>query len=281
MTELRERIERWCREESLEMATARDDEGGFDCNVSLFGEPSLAISIRSAAGAPGRLLVAHTFDFAGPDELAGGADPAERFVALCEAVALGRSALVECRPSWGQGRASAEVGVTVFAEGLTKQSFLTALDEVRKVGLLLERELQAASMSAGVMAEVQGIVEQSSALASTVAASAAAGAEEAAPPMPEDIQPVVEELELAVAEEIPAAVAEPPPPAAEEMPAAVAEPPPSVPDGVLPPIEEPQPAPMATAPSESAAERFCTNCGAPIRGRARFCRTCGARLEDE
>lgn len=275
MTEFREKIERWCREESLEVAVARDDEGGFDYTISL-AEPPLAISVRSA-GAPGRLLVAHTFDFAVPDDLADGA---ERFMALCEGVALARSALVRCTPSWEESSASAEVTVTVFTEDLTKQLFLTALGEVKKVGLVLDRELQAVYMSAGVIAEVQAIIEESSALASTVAAGTA-GAEEAASPVPEDVQPVVQEAELAVAEEIPAVVEEPPPPAAEEMPAAAEEPALSVPDDVLPAVEEPQPAPMPIAPSEAVADRFCTNCGAAIRGRARFCRTCGAPLEDE
>jgi predicted RNA-binding Zn-ribbon protein involved in translation (DUF1610 family) len=260
MTELKDRIERWCREESLEVAVARDDEGGFDCTMSL-AEPPLAISVRSV-GAPGRLLVACTFDFAVPDDLAEGA---ERFMALCEGVALARSALIRCTPSWEESRVSAEVAVTVFAEDLTKQLFLTALGEVKKVGLVLERELQAISMSAGVIAEVQAIIEESSALASTVAAGTA-GAEEAAPPAPEDVQPAVDE---------------PPPPAAEEMPAIVEESPPVLVEEMPAAVEEPNPAPMPVAPSEAVADRFCTNCGAAIRGRARFCRTCGAPLEDE
>jgi hypothetical protein len=198
MTELRERIERWCREESLELAIAKDDEGGLDCALPVFGEPPLAITIRSAPGMPGRLLLAHTFECAIPDELAATSEGAQRFAGLAEAVALARSALVECRPSWGQGRASAEVVVTVFAEGLTKQSFLTGLDEVRKVGLLLGRELEAASLTAGVLAEVQSIVAQSAAFISPPATEPeqAEGAEsvveEDAPPAVEPSQPQAE-----------------------------------------------------------------------------------------
>jgi len=180
MTELREKIERWCREESLELAVAKDDEGGLVCTLLAFGEPPLAITVRSAVEGPGRLLLAHTFEFAVPNELATDAQGAERFSGLAEGIAFARSALVECRPSWGQGRASAEVTVSLFAEGLTKQSFLTGLDEVRKVGVLLGKELEAASLSAGVLAEVQGIIAQSAAIGSS-AAPEAAQTEAAAP----------------------------------------------------------------------------------------------------
>jgi hypothetical protein len=192
MTELRERIERWCREESLELAIAKDDEGGLDCTLPAIGEPPLAITVRSAAEGPGRLLLAHTFEFAVPNELASDAQGAERFSALAEGIALARSALVECRPSWGQGRAAAEVAVTVFAEGLTKQSFLTGFDEVRKVGVLLGKELEAASLSAGVLAEVQGIIAQSAAIGSSAAPEAA---------QTEAAAPVVAEAAAVVAEQ--------------------------------------------------------------------------------
>jgi hypothetical protein len=235
MTELRERIERWCREESLELAVAKDDEGGLVCTLPSFGEPKLAITVRSAAEGPGRLLLAHTFEFAVPEELATDAQGAERFSGLVEGIALARSALVECRPSWGQGRASAEVAVTVFAEGLTKQSFLTALDEVRKVGVLLGRELEAASMSAGVLAEVQSIIAQSAAFASS-ATPDAAQAEAAAPIAGEAATPAVE----------------PPQPQAEA--AVVAEQPAAAPDVFCP---------NCGTPVRSGA-RFCRSCGANL-----------------
>ena len=265
MTELREKVERWCREESLEAAVNRDEESSFGCIVTL-RELALSISLRSASEDENRLLLGHTFEFAVPDELPDGA---ERFVALCEGAALARSSLITCRPMWGQPSASAEVTVTLFAQDLTKQSFLTALEEMRKAGLVLERELQAVLLSAGVMAEVQAIIEESRAMASTVAAETA-NAEEPAPPAPEDVQPVVEEAPLvaeepapAVVEEAPAVVEEPAPIVAEEAPAMATEP---------PMVQEPAPL--------LAADRFCTSCGAVIRGTAKFCRTCGTPLEE-
>jgi hypothetical protein len=235
MTELRERIERWCREESLELAVAKDDEGGLVCTLPAFGEPPLPMTIRSAAEGPGRVLLAHTFEFAVPNELASDAQGAERFSGLAEGIALARSALVECRPSWGQGRASAEVAVTVFAEGITKQSFLTGLDEVRKVGVLLAKELEAASLSAGVLAEVQSIIAQSAAIASS-AAPEAVQAEAAAPIVAEAVPPAVE----------------PPQPQAEA--AIVAEQPAAAPDVFCP---------NCGAQVRSGA-RFCRSCGANL-----------------
>ena len=237
MTELRQRIERWCQEESLELAVATDDEGALDCDLASFGEPPLAITIRSAPGMSGRLLLAHTFEFAIPDELAATSEGAERFAGLAEAIELARSSLVECRPVWGQSSASAEVAVTVFAEGLAKQSFLTGLDEVRKVGLLIGRELEAASLSAGVLAEVESIVAQSAALLSPTASEAA--------PVEETAPLVAEAAESA---------GEPPPPQVEA--AAV--------------TEQPEPSldsfcPNCGAPVRSDA-RFCKSCGANLEG---------------
>jgi hypothetical protein len=92
---------------------------------------------------------------------------------IAETLALSRSALVECRPAWGEGRASVEVVVTVFEDGLSKQSFLTALDEVTKAGVLIGRELESASLAAGVLAEVQGIIAQTGAIASAMTAEPA------------------------------------------------------------------------------------------------------------
>jgi len=237
MMELREGIERWCWEESLELAVAKDDEGVLDCALPAFGEPPLAITIRSAPGMPGRLLLAHTFEFAVPDELTTDAQGAERFAALAEGIALARSALVGCRPVWGQSRASAEVVVTLFEEGLTKQSLLTGLDEVRKVGLILGRELEAASLTAGVLAEVQSIVAQSAAFIS--------------PPTAEAVQ--AEEAVPVVAEETLLAVA-PPDPDAE---AAVVAEQPEAGSGVF----------CRNCGQQMRSDaRFCRSCGANLKG---------------
>lgn len=253
MTELKEKIERWSREESLEAVTDRDDEGEFACIITL-RELALSISLRSTDA--NRLLLSYTFEFTLPRGLAGGA---ERFVDLCENVVLSRSSLITCLPRTGETGVSAEVNVTLFTEGLTKQLLQTALEEVRKVGSLLGRALEAESLSAGVMADVQSIVrETSDALRSAVEAGATA-----------DVPSVVQEA-VAIVEEAPAVVIEEPRVSVEE---------PAVEEPVSAVIEEA--APVVEAPPQAEPSgRFCTNCGAAIRGPAKFCRTCGARLED-
>ena len=268
MTELRERIERWCGEESLALTVARDDEGGLDCTA--VGESQPAVTIRSSVEQAGRLVLSHTFEYALSNELAGDAQDAERFAALAAAVVLARSSLVECRPDWGQGRASVAVTVTLFDDGLTKQSLLTGLDEVRKVGLLLERELAAASLIAGVLAEVKSIVAQAPVFASSAAPEAAQGEAAAVP----EAAPVVEEVPPPVVDEVA-------PPAVESLVTEPTEPPPeAVAETVV--AEAPQPEAVAVAPPpDSEPGIFCTNCGYKSRLGARFCRSCGGRLDGE
>jgi hypothetical protein len=239
MTELRDKIERWCREESLEVAIAHDDEGHLGCDVSMT-EPPLTVSVRSTPEAPGRVLLTHTFEFAIPDEPAG--DGAERFAALCEGAALARSALLRCTPSRTQVGVSAEIVVTLFEDGLSKLSFLTGLDEVRKIGVLLGKELEAASLASGVLAEVQGIIAQSAALVSQPQAEAQS-LEPEGPPAEEAVPPAAEPME---------------PPVEAEMPVAISE-----------------------EPVQETPGSFCPSCGFAVASDARFCRSCGARLEAE
>jgi hypothetical protein len=111
------------------------------------------------------------------------ADPEgpQQIATLLERVAANRSGLVECHPPAREGKTPAEVVVTLHEDGLSKHSFLTALEEVSKVTRVIAWELEGISMSAEVLSEVQSIVAQTGALASEVAQAG----QEAPPPAEE------------------------------------------------------------------------------------------------
>jgi hypothetical protein len=179
MTALGDKIKRWCQEESLPLVTEQDEEAGLVCAVSLPGDPQLSVSVRASAAAPGRVLVAHACQPSVPAEMAADPEGPQRFTVLLERVAGSRSGLVECRPVMAGEKLAAEVVVTLHEDGLSKQSFLTSLEEVRKVGRVIAWELEGISAGAEMLSDVQAIVEQTGALASELE-RAAGGAERAA-----------------------------------------------------------------------------------------------------
>jgi len=135
-----------------------------------------------------------------PDELAADAEATQRLTALLERVAASRSLLVECSLLPSQGELKTQIVVTLHEEGMSKQSFLAALEEVRKVERVIGWEVESMAMALGMMSEVHSrvadIAARTEALGSD-AASAVAEAEAAAaltepPPAVEPSQPQAE-----------------------------------------------------------------------------------------
>lgn len=245
VTVLADSIKRWCEQESLAITVDRDDEVAFVGAISLPGEPALSVAVRASGGEPVRLLLSHSFELPIPAEMAADAEKESRIAALVERVAASRSTLLECRQTVQEERMAIELAVTVHEDGMSKQGFLTALEEVRKVGRVVEWELEALALTAGLMSEVRSdlgtIVERADTLASDAAKAA-------------------EELQ------IPAAPAEVPPPPAEGAPLAA----------------EPGPAPSPPPTAEAAptpAARFCPSCGRQAKKEHRFCIGCGSSLD--
>jgi hypothetical protein len=233
-------IKRWCQEESLPVVTEQEAEADLACTVTLPGDPPLAVSVRASVGQPGRVLLSHTAHTPLPEEVGGESEAQQRLAALLERVAASRSALVDCRPVQWKGELATEIVVTLHEDGATKQGFLVALEEIRKVRSVLAWELDTMALTVGLVSEVrsrvEGVVERTEALAS-------------------DAAKAVQEFEASAAALEPASAT------------AVPEPP--------PPTPAPPPAPAAP----SAGGVFCTECGRQARPGARFCNGCGASLE--
>jgi len=181
MTVLGDKIKRWCQEESLSVVAEQDNEAGLACTVSLPGESPLSISVRASGPQPSRILLVCAFDLSVPAKMVADPEGPQQIATLLERVAANRSGLVECHPPAREGKTPAEVVVTLHEDGLSKHSFLTALEEVSKVTRVIAWELEGISMSAEVLSEVQSIVAQTGALASEVAQAG----QEAPPPAEE------------------------------------------------------------------------------------------------
>jgi len=83
--------------------------------------------------------------------------PADCLAAVVEDVVLGRSSLVDARPT--AAGTGAEVVVVIHAEGLNQHTFLEAVFELQKVRLLLHREVRAAIAADQTVATLAALVE--------------------------------------------------------------------------------------------------------------------------
>ena len=236
MTALGDKIRRWCEEESLSAVVEQDDESALACAVSPPGDPSLSIAVRASGPQPSRVLLAHTFELPIPVEIAADPDAPQRIATLLDRVAASRSGLIDCRPLAPEGKA-AEVTLTLHADGISKQNFLCALDEVCKVVRVIEWELEGISAAADIVSNVRSLVEQTGTFASELAQAVAAPAEGlASPAQPEGAPPT-------------SAAPQPPPPA----PAAT-------------PVAAPAAGVFCTECGRQArpGARFCNGCGSPL-----------------
>jgi len=255
MTPLGDDIRRWCQEESLSIVAEQDDEAGLAYGVTLAGEPAVSVSVRASGPQPSRVLLAHAFELSVPTQVNAEPDGPQRVVTLLERVSASRSALVECRPMVREGKPAAEVLITLHADGISKQSFFSALEEVRKVVRVVTWELEGISAATDILSDVRGLVEQTGVIASGMAGAAEglrtpATAEEVAPP--EEVSPAVG-------------------PAPAPQPAAVPEAPASPPEAA--------PAQPGPASEPAPAARFCPSCGKETKPGQRFCIGCGTSLE--
>ena len=241
MTAIEDTLKRWCQEESLSFAAQQEQDATLACAVTLPGAPPLSVAVRAPASHPGRILVGNTAQMPLPEELVRDPEASQRLTALLERVAASRSLLVDCALLPGQGELKAEIAVTLHEEGMSKQSFLAALEEVRKVERVISWELESLALALGMMSEVYSRVADITARTEALATDAASAVAEA---------------------EAAAALTEPPPPAVE----------PSQPQVETAVVAE---------QSDASSDVFCPNCGQQMRPDARFCRSCGANLKGE
>jgi hypothetical protein len=193
VTALGDSIKRWCEQESLAFTAEGDEATAFAGIVALPGEPALSVGVEASAAQPSRVLLSHSFEQAIPPEVAADAEAPTRIADLLERVAASRSTLLECRQKVQAGKATIEVVVTLHEDGMSKQGFLTALEEIRKVRRVVEWELEAMAEAVGLMSDVRSglgaIVERTEALASDAAKAVqefeAPAAAETATPQPQ------------------------------------------------------------------------------------------------
>ena len=131
----------------------------------------------------------------------------------------------------------AEIAVTLHEEGMSKQSFLAALEEVRKVERVISWELESLALTLGMMSEVHSRVADITARTEALATDAASAVAKA-------------EAEAAAAD-VPAAPTVDPSPAS--------------------PVTEGTPGPTPTrlfctncGRQVRPQQRFCTVCGSPL-----------------
>ena len=159
MSALSDRIQRWCEEESLSAAIERDDDSGFSCAVTLPGEPPVSSSVRADAPRLDRLLVSHSFELKLRDDVRQNADARQGLGALVEQAVASRPGLVEARLSDSANSLEVEITATVHEDGLSKQSFLTALHEMGKTRRTVDWGLESMLAGADAMSDMSKLLE--------------------------------------------------------------------------------------------------------------------------
>ena len=192
MTAIEDTVKRWCQEEFLSFVSQQEADATLACAVTLPGDPPLSVAVRAPASQPGRLLVSDTVQMPLPDEVARGPDAGEQLAALLERVAASRSLLVECSLLPSPGELKTQIVVTLHEEGMSKQSFLAALEEVRKVERVIGWEVESMAMAMGMMSDVHSRVADIAARTEALASDAASAVAEAAAALTEPPPPAVE-----------------------------------------------------------------------------------------
>jgi hypothetical protein len=190
MSDLGSKIKGWCQEQSLGLAAEQDDDAGLVYVVAMPGEPALSVTIRGAGAEPDPVMVTHTFEIPVPEGVQRDPEGREQVATLLERTAASRSGLIDCRLVDGDGKSSAEVSVTLYGDGLTKQSFLSALTEISKVRRVVAWGLDNMALAMDTLTDMSAMVQETEALASEISKVAegmeeAVAAEEAAPPPPD------------------------------------------------------------------------------------------------
>lgn len=190
--------------------------------------PPMVVEVHGPAGADDPYRFHSGFDL--PPSAAGL--PATRLDEIVEAAVLGRSALVDARPR--ADRAGVELIAVVYADGLSRHTFMTAVYECQKVRQVVSREIEAALVTESTLESLLRLSEASEQLARGVPAEAAPPAPAGAPPAGAD--PVFDQP-------LPPPVAPPPgaaPAAADPGLAAPSAPPPQTPPPADPPAYDPR-----------------------------------------
>ena len=159
MPALGDRIRQWCEQESLAVSVERDDDAGLSCAVVLPGEPPVSPSVRADAPRLDRLLVSHSFELQLRDDVRQNADARRELATLVERTAFGRPGLIEARLTDSGNTLKVEITATVHEDGLSKQSFLTALHEMRKVRQAIDWGLESMLAGADAMSDMAKLLE--------------------------------------------------------------------------------------------------------------------------
>ncbi len=149
MPELIDRLRRWCDESGF---TCMDGDGPTSLRIGLDAEAGLAVDLELPDGVqPMRLNDRVPLPAAA--ELTG-----DRLAEVVEDVVLGRSALVDARPT--DDGTGAEIVVVVYPDGVTRNNVLAALFEIQKVRLLLIREVDAAVAAERTVASLEALASE-------------------------------------------------------------------------------------------------------------------------
>jgi hypothetical protein len=168
MSVIGDKIRTWCQEESAALELRQDNSTGLEFSIAPSGGYEIRASVRASGPDPDRVVITHAFELPVPPAMQQSKGWHDQLPALLESVAVNRPGLISCRLIEGTGPSAAEVAVTVHADGLTKQSFLTALEEAGKVRRVIEWGIEGVTASDEVLSNVSSVVEQAEALASEV-----------------------------------------------------------------------------------------------------------------
>lgn len=189
--------------------------------------PPMVVEVHGPAGADDPYRFHSGFDL--PPSAAGL--PATRLDEIVEAAVLGRSALVDARPRADRG--GVELIAVVYADGLSRHTFMTAVYECQKVRQVVSREIEAALVTESTLESLLRLSEASEQLARGVPAEA--------PPPPAAAAPAG--ADPVFDQPLPPPVAPPPgapPTAVDPGLAAPSAPPPHTPPPADPPAYDPR-----------------------------------------
>jgi hypothetical protein len=186
MSEVIENVKRWCAEESIELRVLEEKPDCFSAESALDWRPE-PLEIASSRG---RISLRHTFSLDLAESLRADPEIARQVAEMLASISASRSFLTDCRALFN-GSPRAEITTISFEDGLTKQVFLTAIAEARKVRLLIESALQAAAAGVEAVAGMRAAIVEAETLVGGMATDLAAAdvppaalAPSPAPPQP-------------------------------------------------------------------------------------------------
>lgn len=159
-----DQIQRWSSLAGL-TSTVADHGPPFRLRLTLEDiQPPMVVEVVGPAGGDDPYRFNSGFELA---EASASNLPEGRLAEIVEAAVLGRSALADARPR--ADRRGVEMIAVIYADGLSRHTFMTAIYECQKLRQIITRDVESALVSESALASLLTLAETTEDLATSAA----------------------------------------------------------------------------------------------------------------